>query len=168
MPTAHPVAYVSPPYLPPNYHDCPAQQPSMSMFPRHQVLHSLEQQQFPQVQADVTHGYHPVQAQDSLLCRDGPPSSGVEVCHHLQHALVQPSLGASVGLQPSVQQQMSAHSGGPGVKAEVSSPSNLDLLYNITIKNPQYRPSDFIKLSNLPYSKKVDSKNINLSSFAFG
>ena len=37
---------------------------------------------------------------------------------------------------------MSAQSGG---NKEVLSPSNLELLYNVTIKNPQYRASDFFQ-----------------------
>ena len=68
---------------------------------------------------------------------------------------------------PSFQQVPSKKSGGPSGNGEVSC-SNLESLYNITIKNPQYRALDFIKLSSFSYSKKVDHKNINLSSFAFG
>ena len=53
-------------------------------------------------------------------------------------------------------------------KAKVSSSNSLSVLYNITTKNPQFTAADFSKLSNFPYSEEVNSKNINLSTFAFG
>ena len=46
--------------------------------------------------------------------------------------------------------------------------NNLDFLYNVTIKNPQYRASDFAKISNFSYSKGVTEKNINLALFSYG
>ena len=50
----------------------------------------------------------------------------------------------------------------------VSAPSNLDLLYPAHIKNPQFRASDFLKLSSFPYAKETTESNLNIPSFAYG
>ena len=50
----------------------------------------------------------------------------------------------------------------------MSAPSNLDLLYRAHIKNPQFRASDFLKLSSFPYAKETTESNLNIPSFAYG
>ena len=46
--------------------------------------------------------------------------------------------------------------------------SSLDSLYSTTIKNPQYRASDFSKLGNFTYSSQIKQSNMNLALFTFG
>ena len=50
----------------------------------------------------------------------------------------------------------------------MSGSHSLDSLYNITIKNPQYRASDFGRLSNFPYAKDITEGNSNLAIFSYG
>ena len=45
---------------------------------------------------------------------------------------------------------------------------SIDSLLSCTIKNPQYRPSDFAKIGNFPYSNQIKPNNINLALFTYG
>ena len=49
-----------------------------------------------------------------------------------------------------------------------TSSSNLDSLLAKTIKNAQYRASDFARLGTFPYTSKIKPENLNLSLFAYG
>ena len=45
---------------------------------------------------------------------------------------------------------------------------SLDSLYSASIKNAQYRASDFSKLGNFPYSPQIKQSNMNLALFSYG
>ena len=45
---------------------------------------------------------------------------------------------------------------------------SLDSLYSATIKNAQYRASDFSKLGNFSYSPQIKQNNMNLALFSYG
>ena len=91
---------------------------------------------------------------------------------------VPPSHHGSSGVQPRVDSQdfQVQHVSGlqplRGPQDSKSSKKNtgsdsLNSLYNITIKNPQYRASDFGRLSNFPYAKDITEGNSNLAIFSY-
>ena len=52
--------------------------------------------------------------------------------------------------------------------SQVSRVVSLDNLYAATIKNAQYRASDFAKIGNFSYSSQIKPNNINLALFSYG
>ena len=54
------------------------------------------------------------------------------------------------------------------VQSSSSSSSNVDYLFNASIKNKQFRAIDFAKIGSFPYAGQIKPNNFNLALFSFG
>ena len=85
----------------------------------------------------------------------------------LTKAMVQRQVPAS-----SLRQESLFVPGGPSRvserKSRVDHGSTLSCLLTATIKNPQYRPTDFSKLANFPLPDQIRPGSVNMPTFVFG
>ena len=54
------------------------------------------------------------------------------------------------------------------VPQQVNQPASLDSLFSATIKSRQFKPVDFCKLGNFPYTGQIKQTNMNLALYAYG